>query len=104
MATTAYLRRMNQRRVVEAMIRMGKASRIELARISGMSQPTVSRIVDSLLTEGILIEAGTSQDDAATEQSGAGRPSTSLRLDNRRPRFGVVQVGVRKTRLAVLPI
>ena len=33
-----------------------------------------------------------------------GRPSTRLELDRRRPRFAVVQVGVRHTRLAVLPV
>jgi predicted NBD/HSP70 family sugar kinase len=33
-----------------------------------------------------------------------GRPSTRLELDRRRPRFAVVQLGVRHTRLAVLPV
>jgi predicted NBD/HSP70 family sugar kinase len=102
MATTAHLRRMNQRRIVESMARLGKASRVELARAAGISQPTVSRIVDELLSQGVLMEAGNEQ--AEQELAGVGRPSTPLQLDTRRPRFGLVQVGVRKTRLSVLPI
>src|SRR4051812_34064051 len=99
MATTTHLRRLNQRRIVESMARLGKASRVELARIAGISQPTVSRIVDELLSGGVLMEA------AGQEQlTAVGRPSTPLQLDTRHPRFAVVQVGVRKTRLSVVPI
>ena len=48
---------MNQRRIVEVMARLGKASRVELARASGISQPTVTRIVDDLLSQNILMQA-----------------------------------------------
>jgi predicted NBD/HSP70 family sugar kinase len=128
MATSAYLRRMNQRRVIESVVRLRRASRAELARTAGMSQPTVSRIVDDLLGRGILMESdnalaagsgngngqapGVGSDVTATALAAApppvvassvGRPSTPLELDRRRPRFVVVQVGVRRTRLAMLP-
>lgn len=75
-----------------------------------MSQPTVSRIVDELLSRGILMEgeatqpATTSGDGGANGLTSVGRPSTPLELDRRRPRFVAIQLGVRKTRLAVLPI
>jgi len=97
-------------------VRLRKVSRAELARAAGMSQPTVSRIVDDLLTSGILMQsdAATATVDATTsvaEPKGTrkkaamvGRPSTPLELDRRRPRFLAMQLGVRKTRLAGLPL
>src|SRR3954451_13754590 len=101
MATSTYLRRMHRRRIIETVARCGRVSRSGLARATGMSQPTVSRIVDRLLSEHILAESG---DDgrsgkgvlAAGGANGTakaavlGRPSTRLELDSRRPRFGFV--------------
>jgi DNA-binding transcriptional ArsR family regulator len=108
MATSTYLRRMHRRRIIETVARCGRVSRSGLARATGMSQPTVSRIVDRLLSEHILAE---SAEDARSGEMPSrrrgqrcakaavlGRPSTRLELDGRRPRFGVVQVGVRYTR------
>src|SRR4051812_24523424 len=114
MATSTYLRRMHRRRIIEAVARSGPVSRSVLARATGMSQPTVSRIVDRLLSEQILVESVNGGDRPLTDNGAAegaakaaavlGRPSTWLELDGRRPRFGVVQVGVRFTRVAVLPV
>lgn len=108
MATSTYLRRMHQRRIIETVARSGSISRSDLARATGMSQPTVSRIVDRLRSRHILAE---SVDDGPPGESGStkatavlGRPSTRLELDRIRPRLGVVQLGVRHTRLAVLPV
>jgi predicted NBD/HSP70 family sugar kinase len=108
MATSSYLRRMHQRRIIESVARSGSVSRSDLARATGMSQPTVSRIVDQLLSRHILAE---SEEEASLPDNGSakvtavvGRPSTRLELDRRRPRFGIVQLGVRNTRLAVLPV
>ena len=85
------------------MARLGRASRVELARVAGISQPTVSRIVDELLSQGLLMQA--SDQSAGIETTVAvGRPSMPLQLDDRHLRFAVLQVGVRKTRLSVLPI
>jgi predicted NBD/HSP70 family sugar kinase len=99
---------MHQRRIIETVARSGSVSRSDLARATGMSQPTVSRIVDRLLSEHILAE---SQEDVSSPDNGSarvtavlGRPSTRLELDRHRSRFGIVQLGVRNTRLAVLPI
>src|SRR5262245_15979496 len=111
MATSTYLRRMNQRRVIESVARMRRVSRAELARIAGMSQPTVSRIVDDLLARGILMEGDSDQavldsanGGAARRAASVGRPSTPLELDRRKPRFVLLQLGVRQTRLALMPI
>ncbi|HXE56116.1 MAG TPA: winged helix-turn-helix domain-containing protein, partial [Tepidisphaeraceae bacterium] len=108
MATSTYLRQMHQRRIIEAVARCGSISRSDLARATGMSQPTVSRIVDQLRSEHILAE---SADEAHSPLNGSGkatavlgRPSTRLELDRTRPRFGMVQLGVRHTRIAVLPV
>jgi predicted NBD/HSP70 family sugar kinase len=99
---------MHQRRIIETLARSGSMSRSDLARATGMSQPTVSRIVDQLLSEQVLAESDAEDPsfDRPTGRATAllGRPSTRLELDRRRPRFAVVQVGVRHTRLAVLPV
>src|SRR3954468_8127639 len=108
MATSSYLRRMHQRRIIETVARSGSVSRSNLARATGMSQPTVSRIVDQLLSDHVLAEI---DDDVPAPGNGStkvaavlGRPSTRLELDRTRPRFGIVQLGVRNTRLSVLPV
>jgi predicted NBD/HSP70 family sugar kinase len=108
MANSSYLRQMHQRRIIEAVARAGSTSRSALARATGMSQPTVSRIVDQLLSEQVLAESeplGAAPDRVSGKATAVlGRPSTLLELDRRRPRFAVVQLGVRFTRLSVLPV
>jgi predicted NBD/HSP70 family sugar kinase len=98
---------MNQRRVIESVVRLRRVSRAELARNAGMSQPTVSRIVDDLLERGILMESNNNELAALGRRRAAasvGRPSTPLELDCHTPRFVTLQLGVRKTRLAKLPL
>ncbi len=100
MATASHLRRLNQKRILEGMVRMRRASRAVLAREAGMSQPTVSRIVDGLLSREILMERPSVPDALAK----AGRPSTLLELNATIPRFLALQVGVLRTRLAGVPL
>ncbi|MFI5380911.1 MAG: ROK family protein [Tepidisphaerales bacterium] len=57
MATPSHLRQLNQRRVIYALMRLGQASRADLAKTTGMSQPTVGKIVDDLLREHVLDSA-----------------------------------------------
>jgi predicted NBD/HSP70 family sugar kinase len=120
MAKASHLRQINQRKVIRAMIRLSAASRTQLAREAGLSQPTVGRIVDELLDSSILseVEVGdqpsppspppsSSSDEAG--QNGQptpqlGRPSQALQLDRRRRRFLAIQVGVHTTRVAATPI
>ncbi|HEX4797565.1 MAG TPA: ROK family transcriptional regulator [Humisphaera sp.] len=108
MANSTYLRRMHQRRIIETVARCGSISRSDLARVTGMSQPTVSRIADQLLSEHILApcaaDAPLAEDSSAKVTAVLGRPSTRLELDRRRPRFCMVQLGVRHTRMAILPV
>lgn len=100
---------MNRRRILQAMITLRQASRIELATVCGMSQPTVSRIVDELIGESILGEASEPIDARVRTGDSArngqvGRPSTILRLNESRPRFLVIHVGVGETHGTLAPI
>ncbi len=55
-AEPALLRRINERRILEAIQRSGPSSRATLARLSGLTPPTVSKVIDSLLTRGLVEE------------------------------------------------
>jgi hypothetical protein len=55
-AEPALLRRINERRILEAIQRSGPSSRATLARQSGLTPPTVSKVIDSLLTRGLVEE------------------------------------------------
>jgi len=67
------LRKMTVRRLLEVLQTQGPASRADLTRLSGISAPTVSKAVASLLELG-LVEEG----DAA--EAVLGRPAKVLRL------------------------
>lgn len=67
------LGRLNVRRVLEVIQSAGPASRAEVTRRSGLTAPTVSKAVESLLRSGLLEEG-----DAP--RSAVGRPARVLRL------------------------
>jgi N-acetylglucosamine repressor len=71
------LRRVNERRIIEALQANGALSRIALVQQTGISPPTVSKLVQSLLNAR-LIEEG----DASG--SALGRPAKVLRLATER--------------------
>jgi predicted NBD/HSP70 family sugar kinase len=50
------LRRINERRLFEALQQHGPASRAALTRLSGLTAPTVSKAVESLLSRGFVEE------------------------------------------------
>ena len=50
------LRRINERRLLEVIQQQGPSSRAMLTRVSGLTAPTVSKAVDSLLRSGLLEE------------------------------------------------
>ncbi|MGE5608209.1 MAG: ROK family protein [Bacillota bacterium] len=105
MATPAHLRRINQRRIIGTLLRFGAASRADLAKATGMSQPTAGKIVDELLAGGILeaVDAGEPSSNVGAMPR-MGRPGQLLCLDRRRPRFLAIQLGVVHTRMAMLPV
>ena len=50
------LRRINERRLFEVLQQQGPASRASLTRLSGLTAPTVSKAVESLLARGFVEE------------------------------------------------
>ena len=106
MATQSQIRRMNQRKVIKIMMRLGSASRAQLAKATRMSQATVGRIVDDLLAEQVLSEATGARIHVRplAESAPIGRPSTRLELNRSKKRFLAIQLGVHQTRLGVLPL
>ncbi len=95
------LRIQNTRRVLQHLLVVGPASRADLARCLELSKPTISEITAELGRRRLIREASTS---SAEQDRSPGRPSTPLELDRRTPRFVLVQVGVRETRLAAMPM
>jgi predicted NBD/HSP70 family sugar kinase len=67
------LRRINERRLLEAIQRHGPSSRAMLTRVSGLTAPTVSKAVDVLLKRGLVEEL------EPVEQA-LGRPGKLVRM------------------------
>jgi predicted NBD/HSP70 family sugar kinase len=106
-ALPASLRRTNQRTVISLLLRLGSASRADLAKAAGISQPTAGKIITDLLRLGILQQAGSSAGPGGNSNVGSvrlGRPGQLLRLDARHPRFLAIELGVSETRISVLPV
>ena len=106
-ALPASLRRTNQRTVISFLLRLGSASRADLAKAAGISQPTAGKIIAELLRLGILQEAGSAAEYEGNGSSGSprlGRPGQLLRLDHRRPRIVAVELGVAETSISALPV
>lgn len=84
------LRRINERRVLEAIQQRGPSSRAAVTRMSGMSAPTVSKAVATLMEQGLLEECG--EGEAAM-----GRPAKLLQLANETSSVLGVVIDSRKT-------
>lgn len=69
----ALLRKINERRLLEYLQMNGPASRAMLRRRSGLTAPTVSKAIDSLLERGLLEEVD-------PEQPALGRPGKLVRM------------------------
>ena len=57
-ATRQHTKNHNTRLVLRTIYRQADISRADIARATGLSRPTVSRIVDGLMTEGFVLESG----------------------------------------------
>ena len=91
---------LNKRALLSRLQLLGAASRAELAKSLGLSQPTAGKIVDEMLEIGLLEEF-----DADRRQAAAlGRPGRMLRFDTRRPRLVAIQLGVTETSLSAAPV
>ncbi len=83
----------NSAMVLRLLRRMEAMSRAELARRSGLSEGTISRIIAGLLEQDLVSEVG-------VENSTGGRPSTRLQLSDT-PRSIGVEIQNWETRFAV---
>jgi predicted NBD/HSP70 family sugar kinase len=96
--------RLNKRALLARLQRLGRASRADLAKSLGLSQPTAGKIADDLLELGVLEETDGPATDGAPERARLGRPGRLLRLNRSTPRFLAIQLGVKATNLATLPV
>ncbi len=96
------LRLTNQARLVEQLLRRGIATRAELAKAGGMSQPTAGKIIDELSSAGVVEEL-TAGSELARGRPSVGRPGKQLRLSQSPARLVIVELGVERTRLAAVP-
>jgi predicted NBD/HSP70 family sugar kinase len=87
------LRRMNERRLLEAVQSHGGLSRAELVRLTGISPPTVSKLVRSLLAARLL-EEGDAPDAAV------GRPAKVLRPAKQAARVLGAVIDIRECSIA----
>ena len=69
---------LNQYQVINCIRKRVRLSRPELVRLTGLSRPTIDKIVDSFKQQQILTEIGTQSDS-----SRSGRPAVLLSLDSR---------------------
>lgn len=97
MAIPNDLRQINRRKVVLASRRGQATTRSALAKLTGISQPTIGKIVDELIQNGILRDV-----DRSAPAAGPGRPGTPVQLDDVRPKFLAVELGVTNTRIGAL--
>jgi len=100
--------KLNKRALLGHLQRLGAASRADLAKSLGMSQPTAGKIVDELLESGVFEEVemvvNGAKSSAAKARLKVGRPARMIRLNQGQPRFLGIQLGVRETTLAQLPV
>ncbi|MBZ5497474.1 MAG: ROK family protein [Acidobacteriia bacterium] len=106
----AKMGRINKRALLGRLQRIGQASRADLAKSLGLSQPTAGKIADELLRLDVLEEldektaAVLTGARAADTRGKVGRPGRILRLNRSRPRFLAIQLGVSETNLAAVPV
>jgi predicted NBD/HSP70 family sugar kinase len=86
------LRQMTVRRVIELLHQRGPSSRAKLTRLSGISAPTISKAVASLLDAGLL-------EEGPAPQGMPGRPGNVLRLASERAQ--VIGIAVDADRCSV---
>ncbi|MEP2704840.1 MAG: ROK family transcriptional regulator [Roseibium sp.] len=87
-SNSAQLRRYNERIVLQILRRAGEASKAELARAVQLTNAAIGAIIQNLIEEGLIIEAGKRHDGSR------GQPATILRLAPR----GAFSYGVRLDR------
>ncbi len=94
---------LNRRALLRQLQKMGVASRADLAKSLGMSQPTAGKIVDELLAVEVLEETGAVETNGnGSESVMRGRPGRKLRLNQSQSRLLAIQLGLQETTVAGL--
>ena len=73
-SNSAQLRRYNERIVLQILRRAGEASKAELARAVQLTNAAIGAIIQDLIEEGLIFEAGKRHDGSR------GQPATILKL------------------------
>lgn len=88
----------NMRAILLALLHHQHVSRVDLARLTGLSTTTITNLIAELLEQGIVVEEGP---ELLERRPGAGRPRLALRLVPE-ARYAVgIHVGVGKIRVAI---
>jgi len=99
--------RHNKRALLDRLLRLGTASRADLAKSLGLSQPTTGKIADELIELGVFEEIDELPQNGSHRPTSAarmGRPGRMLRLTQSKSRFLGIQLGLNETRLSPLPL
>jgi predicted NBD/HSP70 family sugar kinase len=94
----ASLRRLNRRRVINALRQHGRISRAEIARRTGLSRSTVSSLVSELQADGLVVER---EEAGAAHGEQGGRPPILLSFDASAGAAVGIDFGHRHVRVAV---
>ncbi|MCE5269899.1 ROK family protein [bacterium] len=87
----------NRATVLSTIIEKGPISRVDIARLSGLDQSTVSRIMTKLIESGIVLEENKGK-------SALGRKPINVKLNARSRVVGVIVVNPWQTEIAVIDL
>lgn len=93
---------LNRRALLRQLQKLGVASRADLAKALGMSQPTAGKIADELIAMEVLEEVTEPGLHNGENAGHLGRPGRKLRLNQSRAKILGIQLGVNTTTLAGL--
>ena len=94
---------LNRRALLRRLQKLGVASRAELAKSLGMSQPTAGKIVDELIAAAVLEEVEVAETNGG-ETNLRGRPGRKLRLNHSKSRLLAIQLGLQSTTVTPLAL
>ena len=87
----SYIKQYNIQRVLAILKQRQPISRTDIARLTGMSPTSITRIVTALLAQGLIYEA------SGEQRSGRGRKATSLRVNEE----GLYSIGIHLERSVI---
>jgi glucokinase-like ROK family protein len=90
------MRELNRSLVLDLLKEQSPMSRAAIAKLTELAKPTVSTIVDDLVSEGLVREIGVGQ-----TRSNGGRPPILIEFNERSQYLVGVEVGVRHTTIVV---